>query len=60
MDVELRLRAGEAHDDNMGDESLALRCFSCWQPKFNVSTLELEQQDMYVMHLWISITKQLC
>jgi hypothetical protein len=46
MDVELRLRAGEAHDKNMGNESLALRCFSCWQPEFNVSALELEQPDM--------------
>jgi hypothetical protein len=49
MDLELRLCGGEAHDQQMKDESLALRCFSCWQPGFNISPLELQQQDLSVM-----------
>jgi hypothetical protein len=49
MDLELRLRGGEAHDQQMKDESLALQCFSCWQPGFNILPLELQQQDLSVM-----------
>jgi hypothetical protein len=51
MDLQLRLRSGEAHDVLMQEESLALRCFSCWQPGFNISPLEMEQQDMSVLIL---------
>jgi hypothetical protein len=38
MDIEVRLRAGEAHDDvsNFGEGSLAIQCISCPRPGFNL------------------------
>lgn len=53
MDIELRLRNGEGHNGSKAGQagSLALQCFSCPQPGFNLPD-DWKTLQLYVWTVW--------